>query len=127
MRLSLLVAAGSIALLSACSGEMTASADVEVSGDPACGQAFEDVLGAIGGGLDGMIDAAPEELRPDLRLLVVTYGDVFWAWVETGEGPADGALDTPELDAAEQRVLDWLEQHCAEPAGDTEPGSTTLD
>jgi hypothetical protein len=131
-KLRLLVAASAMTLaVTACSGEMTAdlSTSVDVSGDGTCEGAFEDVLGAIGEGVDGMVDAVPEEIRADVRLLVDTYGDIAAIWLQTGDAD-DSARETPEVAAAEDRVVDWLETHCAEPAtSDSTPGggATTLD
>jgi hypothetical protein len=101
----------------ACSGEMTFSDDVALSGDAACGQAFDDVIAAVGDGVDGMVGAVPDAIRADVRLLVDAYGDAVAAWLQTGDGPEDGALDTPELQAAEDRVAAWLETHCADGSG----------
>ena len=128
--LRLLVAASTLTFTGvACSGEMTVerevAATVDVSGDAACQDTFEDVLGAIGGGLDGMVEAVPEEIRADVRLLVDTYGDIAGIWLQTGEAD-DSARDAPEVQAAEERVLEWLETHCAEPDPGSD-GATTLD
>ena len=112
--LHLAVAAASmLGLSTACSGE--GEIDITIAGaDAACDSAVEAVLQAIPEGIDGMVDAVPEDIRADVRLLVDAYGSVVEAWFRTGDGPADDELDTPELDAAEQRVGDWLEAHCTD-------------
>lgn len=112
--LHLAVAAASLLGLStACSGE--GSFDVTIDGaDSACDGAVEAVLDAVPDGIDGIVDAVPEEIRADVRLLVDAYGNALESWFRTGDGPADGELDTPELDAAEQRVGDWLDAHCTD-------------
>lgn len=110
--LHLAVAAASmIGLASACSED--GSFEITIDGaDAACDSAVEAMLQAVPDGIDGMVEAVPEEIRADVRLLVDAYGSAVETWFETGDGPADGTLDTPELDAAESRVGDWLEAHC---------------
>lgn len=142
------------------SGEVDLSADVdvpgdvEVSGDEVCQGAADSMVDAASGVADsfresdvddfgdvvasfgGFVDAAPEEIRADVRVLFDGYAAYLEVWLENGidtlvgdepdeaaqqaMAAAEAELSSSEFEAARDRVGDWLEDHCT----DT---STTVD
>lgn len=130
------------------SADVDATGELEVSGDDVCQGAAESMADAVSGvadslsesdiddfgdvvaGLGGFVDAAPEEIRADVRVLFDGYAAYLEVWLENGidtligDEPDEAAqqavtdasddLSSPEFEAARDRVGDWLQDHCTD-------------